>query len=247
VEFLHNATLLHDDVIDEATTRRHQPSSNAVYGDKASILGGDYLFSRGFETMVKTGRIDVLTVLSKASRIIIEGELLQLMHSGSFDLTLETYFQITQAKTAVLFSAACEVGALSANASSNDVQALAQFGEHLGMAFQMIDDILDYEGEEGVLGKSIGNDLMEGKVTLPLLLCHKDLNDHDKEHFEAAFLKKDLEKCLFYLNQTKAFYKSRILAQRHCEHAHNILMPYQSSPAAQRLQNLCAISLKRAA
>ncbi len=169
VEFIHTATLLHDDVVDSATLRRGLASANTLWGNEASVLVGDFLFSKSFSLMVGVGSLDVLRVLSHATTVIAEGEVMQLLCTGELDLTEEQYTDVIRAKTAVLMSAACEAGAILGAATKSQQQAMADFGMDLGIAFQLMDDILDYVATEEEFGKSIGHDLEEGKITLPLI------------------------------------------------------------------------------
>ncbi len=171
VEFIHTATLLHDDVVDESNLRRGNQTANALWGNQASVLVGDFLFSRSFQLMVEDGSLEVLRILSGASAVIAEGEVLQLMNVGDITLTEESYFKVIAAKTAALFTAACEVGAVVADRSKKEIEALGDYGTNLGIAFQLIDDALDYSSEQQSLGKAIGDDFREGKVTLPVLLA----------------------------------------------------------------------------
>ena len=171
VEFIHTATLLHDDVVDESPERRGKASANAVFGNQASVLVGDFLFTRAFELMVADGSLDVLQVLSKASATIAEGEVLQLVTTNDLETTEERYLDVISGKTAVLFAAACEVGGLVAELPAHEVGKLRQFGHHLGMAFQLIDDVLDYAADRRDWGKEIGDDFREGKMTLPVVLA----------------------------------------------------------------------------
>ena len=169
VEFIHTATLLHDDVVDSATLRRGIASANTLWGNEASVLVGDFLFSKSFSLMVGVGSLDILRVLSEATTIIAEGEVLQLLCTGELDLTEERYIGVVRAKTAILMSAACEAGAILGKVSPEKQKLLADFGMDLGIAFQLMDDILDYVATEEDFGKSIGHDLEEGKITLPLI------------------------------------------------------------------------------
>ncbi|MDY0300485.1 MAG: polyprenyl synthetase family protein [Trichlorobacter sp.] len=169
IEFIHTATLLHDDVVDSATLRRGTASANALWGNEASVLIGDFLFSKSFSLMVAAGSLDVLRVMSQATTIIAEGEVLQLLGTGDVELTEERYIEVVKAKTAVLLSAACQCGAILGNAPKQYEKALADFGMDIGIAFQLMDDILDYTATEEQFGKSIGHDLEEGKITLPLI------------------------------------------------------------------------------
>jgi len=169
VEFIHTATLLHDDVVDSATLRRGLASANTLWGNEASVLVGDFLFSKSFSLMVGVGSLEILRVLSSATTVIAEGEVMQLLCTGELDLSEERYIDVVRSKTAILMSAACEAGAILGNASPARQKALADFGMSLGIAFQLMDDTLDYIATEEAFGKSIGHDLEEGKITLPLI------------------------------------------------------------------------------
>jgi octaprenyl-diphosphate synthase len=169
VEFIHTATLLHDDVVDESTLRRGRETANALFGNAASVLVGDFLYSRSFQMMVGVGSMRVMEVLADATNVIAEGEVLQLMNTRNPDITVEEYRQVIQFKTAKLFEAAARLGAILANAGSDVEQNIASYGSHLGTAFQLVDDVLDYSGDEVETGKHLGDDLAEGKTTLPLI------------------------------------------------------------------------------
>jgi octaprenyl-diphosphate synthase len=169
IEFIHTATLLHDDVVDSASMRRGIASANTLWGNEASVLIGDFLFSKSFSLMVNVGSLDILRVLSDATTVIAEGEVMQLLYTGELDLTEEIYTNVVRSKTAILMSAACEAGAILGAVPQSQQQALADFGMDLGIAFQLMDDILDYVATEEEFGKSIGHDLEEGKITLPLI------------------------------------------------------------------------------
>jgi octaprenyl-diphosphate synthase len=171
VEFIHTATLLHDDVVDESALRRGAASANALYGNKASVLVGDFLFSRAFQLMVEDGSLRVLAILSGASAIIAEGEVHQLMTANDLDTSETAYLEVIGAKTAALFAAAARIGAVVAERSDAEEQALADFGFNLGMAFQLVDDALDYAAAQAELGKTVGDDFREGKLTLPVILA----------------------------------------------------------------------------
>lgn len=171
VEFMHNATLLHDDVVDESDMRRGKPAARMVWGNKASILVGDFLLGQAFMMMVETRDIDALGVLSAASAVMAEGEVFQLAKTGDLATTAADYAEVIRAKTAVLFQAACEVGAMSGGSDAAGREALALYGLELGNAFQLVDDALDYGGQSGTLGKNVGDDLREGKMTLPIILA----------------------------------------------------------------------------
>lgn len=188
VEFIHTATLLHDDVVDESDLRRGNETANVLWGNQASVLVGDFLFSRSFQLMVEDGSLDVLRILSGASAIIAEGEVLQLMNVGDVNVSRESYLEVITAKTAALFAAACEVGGVVANRPAEESAALAAYGNNLGIAFQLIDDALDYSAEQLALGKTIGDDFREGKVTLPVLLAYQQGNEGER-----AFWKRTIE------------------------------------------------------
>jgi octaprenyl-diphosphate synthase len=169
VEFIHTATLLHDDVVDESERRRGQDSANTLFGNQASVLVGDFLFSRSFELMVEDGSLDVLRILSRASAVIAEGEVLQLATTNNLKTSESEYLAVAAAKTAALFAAACEIGAIVADRPAADAAALQQFGMSFGVAFQIVDDVLDYSAREAKLGKTVGDDFREGKMTLPVV------------------------------------------------------------------------------
>ncbi|MBI2256728.1 MAG: polyprenyl synthetase family protein [Proteobacteria bacterium] len=172
VEFIHTATLLHDDVVDESALRRGEASANAVWGNKASVLVGDFLFSRAFQLMVADGSLRVLEILSTASAVIAEGEVLQLMTSNDTATTEQAYLEVIKGKTAALFAAACEVGAVVGGRPKVEEDALQSFGLNLGITFQLIDDALDYSAKQETLGKAVGDDFREGKITLPVILAY---------------------------------------------------------------------------
>ena len=172
VEFIHTATLLHDDVVDESVLRRGLASANAIFGNKASVLVGDFLFARAFQLMVEDGSLTVLGILSGAAATIAEGEVLQLSTQNDLSTPEERYLQVIGGKTAALFAAACRVGAVVAGRPRAEEVALAEYGTNLGMAFQLVDDALDYVADQGALGKTVGDDFREGKITLPVLAAY---------------------------------------------------------------------------
>lgn len=169
VEFIHTATLLHDDVVDESSLRRGRKTANALFGNAASVLVGDFLYSRAFQMMVSIGEMPIMNVLANATNVIAEGEVLQLLNMHDPDVSEERYLQVIRSKTAKLFEAAAQLGALIAGAAQSDVDAAAEYGRSLGTAFQLIDDVLDYSGSAADIGKNVGDDLREGKPTLPLI------------------------------------------------------------------------------
>ncbi len=171
VEFIHTATLLHDDVVDASDLRRGEPSANSLFGNQASVLVGDFLFSRAFQLMVEDGSIDVLRILSNASAIIAEGEVLQIKTTSDSTTSEQVYLEVVRAKTAELFAAACRLGAVVNGRPASEEEALRTFGLNLGIAFQIADDVLDFAAEPSQLGKTVGDDFREGKITLPLILA----------------------------------------------------------------------------
>lgn len=188
VEFMHTATLLHDDVVDESDRRRSKPTARIIWGNQASVLVGDFLLGQAFRMMVDVGSMDALDVLSTASAIIAEGEVMQLSAAKKLSTTEDDYLAVIKAKTAALFLAAAEVGPIVAGAGSDERAALRSYGLNLGLAFQLVDDVLDYGGDEGDLGKNVGDDFREGKITLPVLLAYRRGSDDER-----AFWKKSLE------------------------------------------------------
>lgn len=184
VEFIHTATLLHDDVIDSSELRRGKVAAHLIWGAPASVLVGDFLFARSFELMVEAGSMPALEILARASRVIAEGEVLQLTRAHDLDLPQETYLEIIGAKTAELFAAASEAGAVSAEAPEAACAALRRYGRNLGLAFQLVDDALDYSGASETLGKNPGDDFREGKATLPLLLAIARTGEVEKAFWE---------------------------------------------------------------
>ena len=188
VEFIHTATLLHDDVVDESDLRRGLASANVVWGNQASVLVGDFLFSRAFELMVDDGSLDVLRVLSSASSVIAEGEVQQLTTSNNTETGETAYMEVIRSKTAQLFSAACRIGALVADRPKVEEDALETYGMNLGITFQLIDDTLDYSAKQATLGKSIGDDFRDGKITLPVILAFRRGDDKER-----TFWKRTLE------------------------------------------------------
>lgn len=181
VEFIHTATLLHDDVVDASDLRRGLATANAVWGNKPSVLVGDFLFSRAFQLMVGDGSLDVLRILSNASAVIAEGEVLQLITANDLATTEAAYLEVIDAKTAVLFAAAAEIGGVIAERPESEIAALERFGRNLGMAFQLVDDMLDYSAHQAELGKTVGDDFRDGKMTLPIVLALQRADAEERE------------------------------------------------------------------
>ena len=189
VELIHSATLLHDDVVDASQIRRGKKTANAIWDNKISILVGDYLFSIAFQLMVRCKNLRVLDLLAKASSVMADGEVMQLQNSNDVALSQEKYFEIIFGKTAVLFSAACESGALINNRPESEVAMLREFGKNLGIIFQIVDDTLDYSSQTSVLGKEIGGDFFEGKVTLPIILLYAKADETEQKLIAEIFAK----------------------------------------------------------
>ena len=197
VEFIHTATLLHDDVVDESSLRRGRATANALFGNAASVLVGDFLYSRAFQMMVALDNMRIMSILSDATNVIAEGEVLQLLNMHDPDVTQDSYLQVIRSKTAKLFEAAAELGALVAGANDEQIAAAGEYGRSLGTAFQLIDDVLDYAGDASAIGKNVGDDLREGKPTMPLIylmehgteaqrqLVRSCIETGDEQHFDA--------------------------------------------------------------
>lgn len=224
VEFMHNATLLHDDVVDESDMRRGKPAARMVWGNKASILVGDFLLGQAFMMMVETGDIGALGVLSAASAVMAEGEVFQLAKTGDLTTTEADYTEVIRAKTAVLFKAACEVGAMSGGADAAGRAALGQYGLELGNAFQLVDDALDYDGQSAALGKNVGDDLREGKMTLPVILALAEGTEAERAIIAGALGKVDasdleVSQVVAIFNQHNTLARTLDKAVRHAEAA----------------------------
>ena len=206
IEYIHTATLLHDDIIDGAKYRRKRPTANSLYGNDIAVLCGDFLYSRSYITLTEYGAKDVQMILSSAALTMSEGEVIQLLKTGDINITFDDYIQIITRKTAVLFSAACEIGGRLAQVDENKIKALKDFGYYLGLGFQMTDDILDYMGDPAVTGKKNGTDLFEGKLTLPVILMLDMVSKEEKQTITDLFTKKernekDLEILLSIMNK----------------------------------------------
>ena len=228
VEFIHTATLLHDDVVDESKLRRGGASANALFGNSASVLVGDFLFSRSFQLMVQIGSLEILNILSSASATIAEGEVLQLSTANNPDTTVDEYYEVIRGKTAALFAAAARVGPVLAGRSEVDAEALEAYGINLGLAFQIVDDVLDYNADQKALGKSIGDDFREGKVTLPVLLAFARGDDGARAFWRRTIEDEDqkpgdLEQAIAYLQETDAIAVSAKAARHFANEAKEAL------------------------
>ena len=250
VELIHNATLLHDDVIDNSDLRRLIKTSNVFWGNQSSILVGDYLLSRCFEMMVEDGSQEVLKLLSSTSSKIAQGEVSQLEYKSEIDVLEETYFKIINAKTAALFAAATRVGACITNKNKKEKDALESYGRNLGLAFQIADDALDYYSTNKIFGKEIGKDFYEGKVTLPAILLHQKANLSERIFLEKIFKKKNRsEKEFIQMQNLIKKYDSISDCFRRAEHfvniSYNALTIFNPSKEKSILQNLTSFSLER--
>ena len=250
IEFIHTATLLHDDVVDESFQRRGKPTANILWDNQSSVLVGDYLFSKSFQLMVETDSLKVLSILADASSTISEGEILQLSAVKNIKTDESAYFKIIEGKTAALFAAATEVGAVISNAEDKEADALANFGKALGISFQITDDLLDYVGSEEVLGKNIGDDFKEGKVTLPLIKAISKSSKEEKRFWEEVINKgmqksSDLEHALLLMRQHNVFDETRSEAIKWSKKARNYLDIFPESKTKVILQELTYFVVER--
>ncbi len=250
VEFIHSATLLHDDIVDGSKLRRGRPAANRLWGNSASVLVGDFLFARSFALMVETGHLPVLDILSRASSIIAEGEVRQLAAIGNLDLPKQEYLAIAEAKTAELFAAAASVSAVIANAGTKQQQALDQFGRSLGMAFQLVDDVLDYQGLNSKLGKQVGDDFFEGKITLPLSIAYHSGSQSERKWWEDILdaderSESDLEKAGQLIERHNGLQETMERAIAFSETAKESLSMFEPGPCRDCLLDLCDFVVKR--
>ena len=248
VEFIHTATLLHDDVVDESALRRGRATANATFGNAASVLVGDFLYSRAFQMMVSVDRMRVLEVLADATNVIAEGEVLQLMNMHDPDLTVEDYLRVIRFKTAKLFEASARLGAVLGGADATLEESCADYGRCLGTAFQLVDDLLDYEGDTASLGKNVGDDLREGKPTLPLLLAMERGTAQERQLIRRAIEEgeeKRLAEIIAVVRRTGALDATRSAAQREADKARSRALALPPSRAREALVDLCVRSVHR--
>jgi octaprenyl-diphosphate synthase len=251
VEFIHTATLLHDDVVDESALRRGKVAANIVWGNKPTILVGDYLFSRAFQLMVEAGSLRVLDILSTAATIIAEGEVLQLKSANNLGTRESDYLKVVSAKTAALFAAAAEAGATIAEARPEIAQAFHTYGQNLGIAFQLIDDALDYSGRQAQMGKSVGDDFREAKVTLPVILA-LERADAEARAFWRRVIESglqhdgDLKRAIGYVEETGAIRETRARARRYVDSACDALSALAPSPLRKALLDVAEFCVARA-
>ena len=247
VEFIHTATLLHDDVVDESDLRRGRSTANAVFGNAASVLVGDYLYSRSFEMMVECGSMRAMSVLSGATTIIAEGEVLQLLNVHDPDVSRERYLQVVRYKTAKLFEAAAQVGAILAGASAELEEAAAAYGRHIGTAFQLIDDVLDYSGDAEALGKNVGDDLREGKPTLPLIRVMEVGTETEQQLIKTAIETGDADFTAVAqaIHNTDAIRYTREAAEAEVKMALQAVSVFPDSAFKQTLVEFCDFAVAR--
>jgi octaprenyl-diphosphate synthase len=247
VEFIHTATLLHDDVVDESELRRGRGTANAVFGNAASVLVGDYLYSRAFEMMVDVDSMRIMQIMSGATTVIAEGEVLQLLNVHDPDVSEARYLQVVRFKTAKLFEAAAEAGAVLAGATAAQQEAAAAYGRHIGTAFQLVDDVLDYNGDVSALGKNVGDDLREGKPTLPLIRVLEIGTEEQKQLVRHAIQQgeADFDAIAQAIHDTDALEHASRCAVAEAALARKAIEGLPSSPARQALIDFCAFAIER--
>lgn len=251
VEFVHTATLLHDDVVDGADLRRGDKSANVVWGNQASVLVGDFLFTKSFSLLVEDGDPRVLKVMGDATTRMAEGEVLQLMQTSDIDITEEEYLQVVINKTAVLISAACEIGGLLGNVSDDELSALKRYGMEVGISFQLMDDCLDYVADSKEFGKALGGDLIEGKITLPLIRCLSRCTEDEKQIIGDVVDKEDsqepadFERILVLIEKYQSIKVVRDEARRRISKAKEVLQIFTPSPMREALESLADYVVER--
>jgi len=251
VEFIHTATLLHDDVVDESDLRRGSASANAVWGNKASVLVGDFLFSRAFQLMVADGSLEVLDILSNTSAVIAEGEVMQLITTNDTETGEPAYLNVIKAKTAQLFAAASKLGAVVAERPKVEEEALDTFGINLGIAFQVIDDVLDYSAKQATLGKTVGDDFREGKISLPVILAFHRGNNDDRKFWRRTLedqeqTEGDLEHAIHLMEKHVALEDSVERARHYGAMARDALGIFPKSPHKKAFIELIDFCIERA-
>lgn len=248
VEFIHTSTLLHDDVVDESDLRRGRKTANNMFGNAAAVLVGDFLYTRAFQLMVATGKLRILEVMAEATNIIAEGEVLQLMNIGNIEVTEAEYLHVIEYKTAKLFQAAAQVGAIMAQATEQQELALKNYGTHVGTAFQIIDDVLDYAGDVASIGKNVGDDLAEGKPTLPLIYLLNQGSDSAKADVRHALEQADrsyFDKIHQHVLQSDALAYCTAQAKKAVDAAVNSLQDLPDNECTQAMRDLAMASLSR--
>ena len=250
VEFIHTATLLHDDVVDDSSLRRGIESANAVWGNQASVLVGDFLFSRSFQIMVECGSLQVLEILSNASAVIAEGEVQQLANTNDLSISESDCLAVITAKTAQLFAAACQIGAVVADQPKPISKALENFGLNFGIGFQLIDDLIDYSASDKAIGKKVGDDFREGKVTLPVLLTYQKGSKNERKFWkktieDGVIEEGDLEFAITTMKQHGTFTEVKLLARNYISEACNQLTCFPESRIKKALEDAANFSVAR--
>jgi octaprenyl-diphosphate synthase len=248
IEFIHTATLLHDDVVDESELRRGKETANELWGNAASVLVGDFLYSRAFEMMVGVGSMKVMEILSHSTNTIAEGEVLQLLNCNDASTTEERYLEVIHCKTAKLFESASQLGAVVASQDETTEQAMARFGMHLGTAFQLIDDVLDYSASSNDMGKNVGDDLAEGKPTLPLIYAMKHGTAEQADMIRQAIEKgglEQIESITAAIHETGALKYTQAVAQKEADLAIAQLQSIPDSEYKEALMTLARFSVER--
>ena len=248
IEFIHTATLLHDDVVDISTLRRGRPTANSEFGNAPSVLVGDFLYTRAFQLMVQLDDMRVLKLMADVTNLIAEGEVMQLVRAGDPDTSREQYFDVITRKTAILFAAACEGAAMLSNESDDTVKTMHDIGLNLGIAFQLIDDVLDYEGDPETTGKNVGDDLNEGKPTLPLIHAMQHASSDDAALIATALRIKSadrLNEIIALAASTGGIAETRSAAEAHCDLVNDALATLAPSAAKTSLETLATFSLSR--
>jgi octaprenyl-diphosphate synthase len=250
VEFLHTATLLHDDVVDESTLRRGDETANAIWSNQASVLVGDFLLSRAFQLMVRDGSLPILALLSDTSAIISQGEVMQMAAAGDLATSEEDYLRIIDAKTAALFSAAAAIGGLMTDRPQAECEALGRYGRSLGIAFQLVDDALDYAASQAVLGKAVGDDFREGKITLPVILAHRAGTAEEKAFWERTLGEGDqrdgdLDEALRLIEAHGALQATFARAHAYAEDAIAQLRLFPATPERAALEEAARFAVER--
>ncbi len=252
IEFLHTATLLHDDVVDDSKLRRGKDTANAIWGNAASVLVGDFLLSRAFQLMARDGSLEVLRILSDASAVITEGEVKQLLAASDITTSRDTYIDIIASKTSQLFAAATQVGAVIADRTEEEKQALFDYGQNLGIAFQLADDALDYSAKQEALGKTVGDDFREGKVTLPVILALEQASEEEQQFWKRVITEphaqqpKDLAEAQRLIAQYDTIRMTLTTAEQYAKQADSVLQHFSDSPIKTALQELAHFSTSRA-
>ena len=250
VEFIHTATLLHDDVVDQSDLRRGNATANAVWGNQPSVLVGDFLFARAFQLMVEDGSIEVLKILSDASAVIAEGEVAQLITANDTETTEAAYMEVISAKTATLFAAAAELGAVVADRPQADADCLRSYGENLGIVFQLVDDVLDYNAREADLGKNVGDDFKDGKITLPVVLAFERGNEDEKTFWQRTLedgeqTPDDFKNAIELMEHHDTLKDSMTRATNYADQAKSALTNFPDNDAKQAMLDLVDFCINR--